>query len=88
MMKDTLGIEEYQLQVDYFEELKKVEERVAGLSHDSVPKTTNEDGLDDDYLMDNIMQGAETEEQQQENIYVNEYQDVMNAMSRLCLVIA
>lgn len=29
MEKDTMGIEEYEMQIDYFEELKKVQERVS-----------------------------------------------------------
>ena len=31
MEKDTMGIEEYEQKIDYFEELKKVQERVSEL---------------------------------------------------------
>lgn len=60
MMNDTIGIEEYQSKVDYFEELKKVEERVAGMVNGNADfNHNNEDGLEDDYLMENIIQGSE-----------------------------
>lgn len=58
MMQDVMGIEEYEQQIDYFEELKKVEDRVAqmGPETEENPKSpTDTDGLDDDYLMENIM---------------------------------
>ena len=54
-----MGIEEYEQQIDYFEELKKVQERVGGLpDNQEQEQQMDEDGLDDDYLMDNIMQGS------------------------------
>lgn len=60
MEKDTMGIEEYELQIDYFEELKKVQERVSEMpeTQENANQRIDEDGLDDDYLMDNIMQGS------------------------------
>jgi hypothetical protein len=33
MMRDIQGVEEYEQQVDYFEKLKEVEERVAAQGH-------------------------------------------------------
>lgn len=108
MMQDMQGIEEYEQQVDYFEELKKVESKVASqgasgaAAHQKKPKTLTqdiEDGLEDEYLMQNIIwapsQTATSHSQDNDsklggetNPYSEEYQDVINQMSRLCSVIA
>ena len=100
MIQDMEGIEQYEQQIDYFEELKKVEDRVAKQGPRAVPKRDNikrqqsneEDGLDDGYLMEDDIDQMEGELAQDakasaENPYVTEYQEVINQMSRLCSII-
>jgi len=100
MIQDMEGIEQYEQQIDYFEELKKVEDRVAKQGPRAVPKrddkkrqqSNEEDGLDDGYLMEDDIDQMEGELAQDskasaENPYVTEYQEVINQMSRLCSII-
>jgi hypothetical protein len=69
MIQDMEGIEQYEQQIDYFEELKKVEDRVAKQGPRAVPKRDNkkrqqsndEDGLDDEYLMEDDIDQMEGE---------------------------
>jgi hypothetical protein len=87
MLRDMQGIEEYEQQVDYFEALKRVEEKVASTSGQPVSAVEQaiDDALEAEYLMENI----EAEEVPEEQVgYVAEYQQVINQMSRLCAVIA
>ena len=93
------GIEQYEQQIDYFEELKKVEDKIAKQGptppkQDAKSKKkakADEDGLDDEYLMedniDQIEREMSQEAQSEENLYVSEYQEVINQMSRLCSII-
>ena len=71
-MQDMQGIEQYEQQIDYFEELKKIEQKiqVQGSKKD-IKKNEAEDGLDDEYLMENIMTGGEEDEK--ERGYEREY---------------
>jgi hypothetical protein len=100
MIQDMEGFEQYEQQIDYFEELKKVEDRVAKDGPRAPPKRDNlerqnsndEDGLDDEYLMEDNIDQMEGESAQDpkasaENPYVTEYQEVINQMSRLCSII-
>ena len=86
MIQDMEGIEQYEQQIDYFEELKKVEDRVAKQGPRAVPKrddkkrqqSNEEDGLDDGYLMEDDIDQMEGELAQDskasaENPYVTEY---------------
>ncbi len=69
MMQDMEGIEQYEQQIDYFEELKKVEDKIA--KNGPTPKTqvakskkqiqADDDGLDDEYLMEDNIDQIESE---------------------------
>ena len=84
MLRDMQGIEEYEQQVDYFEALKRVEERVASTASEAADVTID-DALEAEYLMENI---AAEEAPEEQTGYVAEYQQVISQMSRLCAVIA
>lgn len=79
------GIEEYEQQVDYFEALKRVEDKVAALGSSRAASVEHDDALEAEYLMENIVEGEEPAEEQG---YAAEYAQVINMMSRLCAVIA
>jgi flavin-binding protein dodecin len=88
MLRDMQGIEEYEQQVDYFEALKRVEDKVASLGaseRESGVEQAIDDALEAEYLMENIAADEVAEEQAG---YVAEYQQVISQMSRLCAVIA
>ncbi len=77
MMQDMQGIEQYEQQIDYFEELKKVEDRVANQKDPKVKEAKKlkedvEEGLEEDYLMDNIMENN-NDEGSSSGQYVREY---------------
>lgn len=79
MMRDIQGVEEYEQQVDYFEKLKEVEERVAAQGHLQPAASQRnfadeEEGLEDEYLMQNII-GQVDEEVKDGGVggYVGEY---------------
>jgi hypothetical protein len=69
MMQDMEGIEQYEQQIDYFEELKKVEDKIA--KQGPTPpmqepkgkkvKNSEDDGLDDEYLMEDNIDQMESE---------------------------
>lgn len=88
MLRDMQGIEEYEQQVDYFEALKRVEDKVANTKTSEPTKnveTAIDDALEAEYLMENI---AAEEAPEEQTGYVAEYQQVISQMSRLCAVIA
>lgn len=89
MLRDMQGIEEYEQQVDYFEALKRVEDKVANTKTSEPTKnveTAIDDALEAEYLMENI--AAEEAFSEEQTGYVAEYQQVISQMSRLCAVIA
>lgn len=77
MMKDMEGIEEYEQQIDYFEELKKVEEKVSKTGHSKKHQQYVDDALEEEYLLQNII-GGEEEETKEQCGYLSEYEDIIN----------
>ncbi len=84
MMQDMQGIEQYEQDSQYQNVLKKIDEKVKNIKQDRIESEPSpEDGLDDEYLMQNI----EGDLEQQESGYQAEYFEVINEISRLCQII-